>query len=484
MNQEKRLGLQSQCPFFHKMLGTAVPGPSWAISTKNVKREMGQICNISFSPFLTIKLGKKRPKWQNLRRHIYIYIHTHIYIYIYADAVGLICWPSFGHFNVKMLAKITLKCWPRSFRAVRIGVWSDFFRFFCFFRSVFRSILGPFWGVYSFHDRCCCCCCCWKFCISGVCPIKTWCILRFFDYFLSPPPFPKGVQKWPRSFVYTLEMGVFEILASSAWSPETTTQIGVLGRHRNSGVCTLLFLWCFLKTIIFRNKKSSSRGRWQTDGEEEEEEEEEEKQEKWEHQQCNKERRNGPLMMTRKRRKIFSQTWRRQEKEREKKGGHKTEKKKLQMNKKGLRRVEEQKAEDRKTLCTHLHTYIYHKKEKFKKHKKTNQNKKSSMLITRLKSEKVFASQESVSGFPEKGADLRGSPGNFWGSPGKFRGSLGNFRGTPGLLLGCTVREPLGKSPKNFRGSLGNFRGSPGTFEKLGVARLTPSDSPNLSPIK
>ena len=37
-------------------------------------------------------------------------------------------------------------------------------------------------------------------------------------------------------------------------------------------------------------------------------------------------------------------------------------------------------------------------------------------------------SQERVSGFPEKGADLRGSPGN-------FRGSLGNFRGTSGLLL-------------------------------------------------
>ena len=85
-------------------------------------------------------------------------------------------------------------------------------------------------------------------------------------------------------------------------------------------------------------------------------------------------------------------------------------------------------------------------------------------------SEKVFASQERVSGFPEKGADLRGSPGNFWGSPGNFWGSLGNFQGTPGLLLSSTVRELPGKSPKNFRGSLGNFRGSLGTFEKLGVA--------------
>ena len=71
-------------------------------------------------------------------------------------------------------------------------------------------------------------------------------------------------------------------------------------------------------------------------------------------------------------------------------------------------------------------------------------------------------SQERVSGFPERGADLRGSWGNFRGSLGNFRGSPGNFRGTPGLLLSSTVREPPGKSPKNFRGSSGNFRGSPG----------------------
>ena len=88
-------------------------------------------------------------------------------------------------------------------------------------------------------------------------------------------------------------------------------------------------------------------------------------------------------------------------------------------------------------------------------------------------SEKVSVSQERVSGFPEKGADLRGSPGtsgNFRGSLGNFRGSFGNFRGTSGLLLSSTVREPPGKSPKNFRGSSGNFRGSPGTSQKLGGA--------------
>ena len=78
-----------------------------------------------------------------------------------------------------------------------------------------------------------------------------------------------------------------------------------------------------------------------------------------------------------------------------------------------------------------------------------------------LLSEKVLVSQERVSGF--KGADLRGSPGN-------FRGSLGSFQGSSGLLLSSTVKDLPEKSPKNFRGSSGNFRGSPGTFQKLGGA--------------
>ena len=74
-------------------------------------------------------------------------------------------------------------------------------------------------------------------------------------------------------------------------------------------------------------------------------------------------------------------------------------------------------------------------------------------------------SQERVSGFPEKGADLRESPGTsgeVWGTSG--RGSLGNFRGTFGLLLSSTVRELPGKSPQNFRevrGTSGEVRGLP-----------------------
>ena len=73
-------------------------------------------------------------------------------------------------------------------------------------------------------------------------------------------------------------------------------------------------------------------------------------------------------------------------------------------------------------------------------------------------------SQERVSGFPEKGADLREVPelpGEVWGTSG---GSLGNFRRTSGLLLSSTVRELPGKSPKTsgeVRGTSGEVRGLP-----------------------
>ena len=79
-------------------------------------------------------------------------------------------------------------------------------------------------------------------------------------------------------------------------------------------------------------------------------------------------------------------------------------------------------------------------------------------------SEKVLVSQERVSGFPEKGDDLRGSPGTSGEVWGHFRGSLGNFRGTSGLLSSSTVRELPGKSPKTsgeVRGTSGEVRGLP-----------------------
>ena len=79
-------------------------------------------------------------------------------------------------------------------------------------------------------------------------------------------------------------------------------------------------------------------------------------------------------------------------------------------------------------------------------------------------SEKVFVSQERASGFPEKGADLRGSPGTsgeVWGTSWR---SLGNFWGTSGLLLSSAVRELPGKSPKTSGevwGTSGEVRGLP-----------------------
>ena len=90
----------------------------------------------------------------------------------------------------------------------------------------------------------------------------------------------------------------------------------------------------------------------------------------------------------------------------------------------------------------------------------------------RWDSEKDFASQERVSGFPVKGLTSGGSPGNFRGSPGSsgevWETSGEPLESGPGLLASSTVRELPGNSPKNIRGSLGNFRGSPGTFQKLG----------------
>ena len=72
-------------------------------------------------------------------------------------------------------------------------------------------------------------------------------------------------------------------------------------------------------------------------------------------------------------------------------------------------------------------------------------------------SEKVFVSQERVSGFPEKGADLRGSSPNFRGSLGNYRGSkLSKFGKLPGKLR-IAVRFHSERTSvevaENFRGS-------------------------------
>ena len=90
-------------------------------------------------------------------------------------------------------------------------------------------------------------------------------------------------------------------------------------------------------------------------------------------------------------------------------------------------------------------------------------------------------SQERVSGFPEKGADLRGSPGTsgeVWGTTRQGWESSGNLW----IAVKFHSERTSGEVAENFWGSSGNFRGSPGTSQKLGGARLPTSDSPNLSP--
>ena len=100
-------------------------------------------------------------------------------------------------------------------------------------------------------------------------------------------------------------------------------------------------------------------------------------------------------------------------------------------------------------------------------------------------SEEVFASQERVSGFPEKGADLRGSSGNLRGSSGNFRGSLGNFRGTPGLLLSSTVRGgSRRKTSGEVRGTSGEVRETSGSSAEPDSLPATRQISLQLFPLK
>ena len=101
------------------------------------------------------------------------------------------------------------------------------------------------------------------------------------------------------------------------------------------------------------------------------------------------------------------------------------------------------------------------------RNKKNNQRENSDGYV----SGKVFASQERVSGFPEKGLNLRGSPGNFRGSPGELPGKFGKLPGNPWIAVKFhserTSGEVAEKLPGKFGGTSG---GSPGTSQKLGVA--------------
>ena len=72
-----------------------------------------------------------------------------------------------------------------------------------------------------------------------------------------------------------------------------------------------------------------------------------------------------------------------------------------------------------------------------------------------VRSEKVFVSQERVSGFPEKGADLGSFP--------NFPGSLGELPGNLWIAVKFHSERTSGEVTEKLRGS-------PGTSQKLGGA--------------
>ena len=90
-----------------------------------------------------------------------------------------------------------------------------------------------------------------------------------------------------------------------------------------------------------------------------------------------------------------------------------------------------------------------------------------------LNSEKVFVSQERVSGFPEKGADFRGSPatsGEVWGTSGEVWETSGDQR----IAIKFHSERTSGEVSENFRGSSGEVRGLPrrsGELDSLPVTR-------------
>ena len=89
-------------------------------------------------------------------------------------------------------------------------------------------------------------------------------------------------------------------------------------------------------------------------------------------------------------------------------------------------------------------------------------------------------SHQRVSGFPEKGADLWGGPGNF----GEVRELPGKSGKLPWNLWIAAIafkihsEKSSGEVAGELPGKSGEILGSPGTFQKLGGAWLPPSDTP------
>ena len=94
-------------------------------------------------------------------------------------------------------------------------------------------------------------------------------------------------------------------------------------------------------------------------------------------------------------------------------------------------------------------------------------------------------SQKRVSGFPEKGADLWGSPGTSGEVLGNFRVKFGKLPGNLWIAVKFHSERTSGEVAENFRGSSGNFRASPGAFPEA-RGSLTPYQrlAKNVSPKK
>ena len=93
-------------------------------------------------------------------------------------------------------------------------------------------------------------------------------------------------------------------------------------------------------------------------------------------------------------------------------------------------------------------------------------------------------------------AHFRGSAGNFRevgklpgksgkpsGKSGKLPGKSGKLPGNPWIAVKFHSERTSGEVAEKLPGKFGGLPGKSGDFQKLGVARLPPSDPPNLSPI-
>ena len=84
-------------------------------------------------------------------------------------------------------------------------------------------------------------------------------------------------------------------------------------------------------------------------------------------------------------------------------------------------------------------------------------------------SEKVLASQERVSGFPEKGA-TSGEARETSGEVQETSGEVWKLPGNPWIAFNFHSERTSGEVAEKLPGKFGQLPGSPGSFQKLGGA--------------